>query len=65
MRLDEHLLGAMREMPNADDPKARYTEWLIEINSLEELLELARQCDNPLIVDAKNMDIEIYDTWRE
>lgn len=45
--------------------------WMVEIGSLEELLEFSKQADCELVVDADRMQygeppaIEIYDTYRE
>lgn len=37
----------------------------IDIDSLEELIELSKKVDNPLIVKSKELCIEIYDGYRE
>ena len=40
--------------------------WEVDINTLEELLELETEVDNPLIVSSDGMrEIEIYDGYRE
>jgi hypothetical protein len=48
-------------------------EWIIEINSLEELLKLAQELDKQIIITPKKYKnignelpfLEIYDAWRE
>lgn len=45
--------------------KGRFTEWQIDINTLEELLLLADEVKHPIIVDVRDMSLEIYDDWRE
>lgn len=37
----------------------------IEINTLEELLALAEEFDENIIINASDMSIEIYDSYRE
>lgn len=37
----------------------------ITINSLEDLVELSKKVDQPLVFDGRDPYIEIYDTWRE
>ena len=40
--------------------------WEVDINTLEELLELETEVDNPLIISSDGMrEIEIYDSYRE
>ena len=41
--------------------------WRIELNTLEDLIELCKTCDEELIVsigDDNNLEIEIHDDWR-
>lgn len=42
-----------------------HCEGKIVINSLEELVLLAKEVEQPLIVDTNPLTIEIYDDWRE
>lgn len=39
----------------------------IEINTLEELIQLSKTLDEPIILftDNNNLELEIYDSWRE
>ena len=40
--------------------------WGVDINTLEELLELQKEVEHPLIVSYDDtLEIEIYDDWRE
>lgn len=47
--------------------KVRYIpHWEVDINTLEELLELQKEVEHPLIVSYDDtLEIEIYDDWRE
>jgi hypothetical protein len=38
--------------------------WVVEITSLEGLVDLARLVNEPIMVSADD-DLEIYDAWRE
>ena len=53
-----------------------YKEWKIEINNLEELIQLMKDVDEPLVIqnrfymfgkpqDGIELEIEIYDDYRE
>lgn len=39
----------------------------VEINTLEELIQLSKTLDEPIILftDNNNLELEIYDSWRE
>jgi hypothetical protein len=39
--------------------------WVIEINTLEELMRLGKEVNEPLIIFEDEMRIEIYDSYRE
>lgn len=44
--------------------------WEIEINTLEELIEFYKKCNNEIIlttnnIDQKSLELEIYDYYRE
>lgn len=40
--------------------------WEVDINTLEELLELETEVDNPIIISSDDLpEIEIYDCYRE
>ena len=54
----------------------QYKEWKIEINTLEELIQLMKDVDEPLVIqnrfymfgkpqDGIELEIEIYDGYRE
>lgn len=73
---DLHLLDIFPVLRkyNIEDPNKKYdTDWyIINISTLEELVQLRNDVHNPLIIGSpdKNeqrivMDIEIYDNYRE
>lgn len=37
----------------------------IELESIDDLLKLAKACGHPIIVDAEEMSLEIYNDYRE
>jgi hypothetical protein len=44
--------------------------WIIEINSIEELLSVLKKCNHDIIISPKAYNsempcLEIYDDWRE
>jgi len=39
--------------------------WVIEINTLEELMRLGKETGEPIIIFEDEMKIEIYDSYRE
>lgn len=59
----EAYLSENPEWPNKD-----FKQWLIEINSLEELINLSKSEDDELVINSNGNhlpSIEIYDGYRE
>lgn len=49
-----------------DRPPSHYSGYgVITINTLEDLIQLMNECDEPLIISKEPYGIEIYDGWRE
>ena len=42
-----------------------YNRIEIKVNTLEDLIELSKKVGHPLVIDSRDLNIEIYDSWRE
>lgn len=43
----------------------RYKRIEIDVNTLEELLELSKKAEQPLVINSREPSIEIHDSYRE
>ena len=55
----------VRPVEKVNDHGYHYQRIEITVNSLEELVELSKKVGHPLVFNAREPSIEIYDSYRE
>lgn len=57
--------GATEQRHYYSDGEGYWSEWFIEINTLDDLIKLGDKCGYELIIDTEDKEILIYDNYIE